>query len=92
MGDLLVVILVLAVAVPLIIFQKSRHEALIKEKISQIGGTYIDHNREIGLLGAGPFKLVGRGQTVYHINYRIGVQAKEGWVRFGGLGGPDWRV
>jgi hypothetical protein len=36
--------------------------------------------------------VVGKGKTVYRIEYTIGNNTKEGWVRFGGLFGPDWRL
>jgi len=42
--------------------------------------------------GIGPFMVVGRGRVVYRIEYRIGDQVKEGWVKFGRLFGPDWRL
>jgi hypothetical protein len=43
------------------------------------------------LFSTGAFMVVGKGRTVYRIEYRIGDDGREGWVRFGGLFGPDWR-
>lgn len=58
--------------------------------MSLLGCVCALYRRESG--ACGPFKLVGKGQVVYRIEYRIGAVYKEGWVKFGGWGGPDWRM
>ena len=87
-----IVIIIMAVAIPLIMFQTSRYEGLIQDRVQSMGGRYLSHDREWGLIGAGPYKLVGKGQTVYRITYELEGTTKEGWVKFGGLMGPDWRM
>ncbi len=87
------VLVLIALIVPLAIWQTKRYKRLIHEKIQAIGGIYVSHNREWGaLFSSGPFKLVGRGQSVFSFTYTIHKEMREGWVKFGGFRGPDWRL
>ncbi|MDR5659624.1 hypothetical protein RH915_08965 [Serpentinicella sp. ANB-PHB4] len=64
----------------------------IREKIASLGGEVISIERRNIFTGIGPFKIVGKGRVVYRIEYRLNGSTEEGWVRFGGLLGPDWRL
>jgi uncharacterized membrane protein len=72
------------------IFQVKSHEKRITKKVHTIGGEVISIKRKT--FSTGPFLAVGKGRTVYRIEYRIGNEIKEGWVKFGSLSGPDWRL
>jgi hypothetical protein len=84
------VILFIVLAIAIAILQGQSHERKITEQIESMGGTVI--NIEKKLFSTGPFMVVGKGRTVYRIEYRVGNDDREGWVRFGGLLGPDWRL
>ncbi|MCX7747804.1 MAG: hypothetical protein N2645_13090 [Clostridia bacterium] len=60
------------------------------KKFNLSGGKVISIERRS--LMTGPFFFRGKGTTVYHIDYEIGNRRKEGWVKFGGFLGPDWRL
>lgn len=85
-----VVIIFIVLGVAISILQGQSHERKITEQIESMGGTVI--NIEKKLFSTGPFMVVGKGRTVYRIEYRVGNNVKEGWVRFGGLFGPDWSL
>jgi hypothetical protein len=88
-----IIIIIFAVLILfLLIFQTSGRENKIDEKIRSIGGEVISKERRNFFTGIGPFMVVGKGRAVYRIEYRIDGEIKEGWVRFGGLLGPDWRL
>lgn len=89
MGGIAVVIFII-LALAISVLQGESHERKINEQIESMGGTVI--NIEKKYFSTGPFMVVGKGRTVYRIEYRIGNDTKEGWVRFGGLFGPDWRL
>ncbi|MDP4181429.1 MAG: hypothetical protein Q8942_10090 [Bacillota bacterium] len=86
------VIIFFAFIIVFSIFQMENRERQITEKIQSIGGTVISIERRNFFSGIGPFLVVGRGRVVYRIEYRLDDRAIEGWVRFGGLFGPDWRL
>lgn len=86
------VIAVIAIVLVVSFSMKNVHENIINEKIESIGGHVVFIERRSIFSGLGPFHVVGKGRTVYMIIYKIHSKEKEGWVRFGGLFGPDWRL
>lgn len=89
MGFSIIIIFAL-IAVPLYFLQKSNHEKKIYEQVEGIGGKVVSFERRT--LRTGPFILPGKGRTVYRIEYELGGQLREGWVKFGGMFGGDWRL
>jgi hypothetical protein len=88
-----IIIAVFAIfVVCLIILIPRWHRSRINDKIDSIGGTVLSIERRNFFTGIGPFKIVGKGRTVYRIEYKIQDQTKEGWVKFGGIMGADWRL
>jgi hypothetical protein len=85
-----VVIIFIILAVAMSVLQGESHERKIKEQIESMGGKVISIEKK--LFSIGPFMVVGKGRTVYRIEYSIDNRIIEGWVRFGGLFGPDWRL
>ncbi|WP_053956359.1 hypothetical protein [Inediibacterium massiliense] len=68
------------------------HKDSIANKIDSIGGRLINYEKRGFFSGIGPFTIVGKGRMIYRIEYEVDGIKKEGWVRFGGLFGPDWRM
>lgn len=68
------------------------HKDSIANKIDSIGGHLISYEKRGFFSGIGPFTIVGKGRMIYRIEYEVDDIKKEGWVRFGGLFGPDWRI
>jgi len=64
----------------------------IEEKIELMGGEVIDIERRNFFKGIGPFMIAGRGRVIYRIEYYLGGETKEGWVKFGILFGSDWKL
>ena len=91
MGFIAVIVLVIIV-VAISILQKESHITRINNQIEAMGGKVISIEKRSILSGLGPFMVVGKGRTVYKIQYSIRNEEIEGWVRFGGLMGPDWRL
>lgn len=86
-------IILLIILIPFIyIFQNNRHTNLINEQVASMGGSVISIERRNFFTGLGPFMVVGKGRTIYRFEYTIGSIKHEGWVRFGGLFGADWRL
>jgi hypothetical protein len=67
-------------------------EKTIYQKIEAIGGKVISVEKRSFFTGIGPFHMVARGQIVYRILYQKNGLEKEGWVRYSGIMGPDWRL
>ncbi|NMA82994.1 MAG: hypothetical protein GX962_03910 [Epulopiscium sp.] len=88
MGFIIIPFIILAVAI--FFLQGESHERRIHTEVQSIGGEVISIERKV--FGRGPFVLVGKGQVVYRIEYQVGTTRKEGWVKFGSLFGPDWRL
>jgi hypothetical protein len=84
------ILLFIGLVIVLTILQKENHERRINEQIEGMGGRVISIEKKI--FSTGPFMVVGKGRTVYRIEYRVNDAIREGWVRFGGLFGPDWRL
>jgi hypothetical protein len=87
-----VVVILLFVVFVLVIssVQVNSHKQRITEQIHSIGGQIVRIERKS--VFTGPFVGVRRGRTVYRIEYRKDGMLKEGWVKFGDLSGPDWRL
>jgi len=85
-----IVIIFIIFAVVIYFIQKAGHENKIHEEIASIGGRVLNIERRT--FSTGPFIMPGKGRTVYRIEYQVGNEVKEGWVKFGGFFGPDWRL
>ena len=88
--EALVIMIFMIIVIGLYFLKVSVHKERIKEKVNFLGGNVI--NIEKRTFRTGPFILIGKGKMVYRIEYRVGDIEKEGWVKFGGLLGPDWRL
>jgi hypothetical protein len=86
----LLVIVAVAAVIVLNIFTNEHYEKKIDNQISAMGGRVIHIEKKV--FGTGPFVLCGKGRTIYRIEYEIEDEIREGWVRFGSLFGPDWRL
>lgn len=87
-----ILLIMVPLVIVIIIYQYSGHKKAIESKVEEVGGQLIEYKRRWGVIGIGPFKLVGKGQTVYSFTYEFEGETKEGWVKFGRLFGPDWRM
>lgn len=86
-----VLILLFAIFVVLISFLQVRsHKQKIREKVHSIGGEVISIKREFFFKG--PFLVVRRGRTMYKFQYSKDNIIKIGWVLFGDLSGPHWKL
>jgi len=84
-GLMILIVIVLWVTIPRI------HRRKIHEKVAARGGEVIEIERS--WLALGPFKIAGRGRTIYKFVYLSSTgERKEGWVKFGAVLGPDWRL
>ncbi|WFD08715.1 hypothetical protein [Tepidibacter hydrothermalis] len=88
----LIIVLFVIIAMIMHFSRIESHEDNIKNKIDSLGGCLINYERRNFFTGIGPFILVGKRKMVYRIEYEVEGIKKEGWVRFGGLSGPDWRM
>lgn len=90
------VLLILIILIPLLIYLSfvriQSYENKIYDEIEALGGKVIDIERRNFFTGIGPFHVVGKNRVVFRIVYEINGVEKEGWVRFGGIMGPDWRL
>ena len=89
MGEVVIVLFV-AFAIAIFFILSKSYENSIKSKVEGFGGTLISIERM--MFNNGPFFIKGKGKSIYRFEYRIGNETKEGWVRFGSLFRPDWRV
>lgn len=87
---LIAIIFFVIIGIAFYFIQRENHENKINEQIQSLGGRVI--SIESRTFSTGPFILVGKGRTVYRIEYEVGNEVREGWVKFGGLFGPDWRL
>ncbi len=92
MGFIMVFILFFLFSIFIFFMQQSGHEDKINRQILALGGRVVSIEKMGFFDGLGPFIVVGKGRTVYRIEYQVGDEVKEGWVRFGGIMGPDWRL
>jgi hypothetical protein len=86
------VIFILLVIFSIVMFfiKSSRYEESIKNQVQVLGGKVISIEKT--MFNNGPFFIKGKGKSIYRFQYTIGNEIKEGWVRFGSLFGPDWRL
>ena len=83
-------ILAFTIVLTLVVNHFRKHN--IQEKIKSIGGEIVSIEKRNYLTGIGPNKIVGRGMAVYRVVYQQENKLKEGWVKFGGFWGPDWKL
>lgn len=90
------VIIVIIILIPLILYlnfaRLCSFENSIYNEIEARGGKVKSIEKRNFFTGIGPFHVVGKNRVVYRIVYEKKGIEKEGWVRFGGLLGPDWRL
>ena len=88
--EIFVIIIFVVLAIGMYFIQTANHESRIQAQIESMGGKIISIERRT--FSTGPFILAGKGTAIYKVEYRIHGEFKEGWVKFGGLFGPDWRL
>lgn len=89
--EALMIIVFIIFIIAMYFVQTESHSTRINSYVESLGGKLIDYERRSIFSGLGPFMVVGKGRTVYCIKYEVNGDKREGWVRFGGIGGPDWR-
>lgn len=88
--EVLAVVIFVNSVVIIAIIQVKGHKRKIKERIHSIGGEVIAVEKKS--FNTGPFVYDRRGRTIYKVRYMKDNEEKEGWVMFGSLSGPDWRL
>lgn len=88
--DAVIIVVFVTLAILIAVLQRTSHQRRITDKIHSIGGEVISIERKA--ISGGPFFIIGKGRTVYRIEYRKGAETKEGWVKFGDLFGPEWKL
>lgn len=88
----MVIVFFLIIGGAIYFLRVNSHESSIESQIESIGGRLIGYEKRSIFSGIGPFTVVGKGRMVYKIDYEVNGVIKEGWVRFGGIMGPDWRL
>jgi hypothetical protein len=86
------IVVFMIIAIMIYFARIESHQDSIEGKIDFLGGRLISYERRNFFTGIGPFVVVGKGRMVYRIEYEVNGIKKEGWVRFGGMLGPDWRM
>ncbi len=84
-------ILIFAIVAVINLIFYAGYKRKIEEKMMELGVFDYDASRQWGVFTVGPFKWVGRGQSVYKIAYEKDGHYKELWVKFGTFGGPVWK-
>lgn len=90
--ELIVIIVFIVIGIILFFIRSESHQTSIESKINSLGGSLNGYERCNIITGLGPFMVVGKGRVIYRIDYEVDGIRKEGWVRFGGITGPDWRM
>ncbi|MCT4595649.1 MAG: hypothetical protein N4A57_15480 [Anaeromicrobium sp.] len=90
--DVLGILLFIIIGIIIYFARSESHQDSIKSKIDSLGGHLISYERRNFFTGIGPFMVVGKGRMIYRIEYKVNGIKKEGWVRFGGISGTDWRM
>jgi hypothetical protein len=88
--EALALVIFVCFAVMIAIIQVKIQKRKIIEQMLSMGCKVISIERKV--FHTGPFVWVKRGRTVYKIRYKKDKEEKEGWVMFGDLSGPDWRL
>ncbi|MCR3923445.1 MAG: hypothetical protein NUK65_13185 [Firmicutes bacterium] len=88
--EALMIVLFVISTVTISYIQSRNHRYKIIKQIDGMGGKvlFIERKR----FDTGPFLLFRRGRSIYKIKYSIEDEIKEGWVKFGDLFGPEWRL
>jgi c-di-AMP phosphodiesterase-like protein len=87
---LIVIIVFIAFAIRMLYVQSEHYKEEIYRQIEQLGGQVINIERQT--LSTRPFSIAGKEVAVYKIKYKIDGEVEEGWVRFGGIFGPSWKL
>jgi hypothetical protein len=83
--------IVMVIIVIIISFYSDKsHKETIRDEIKYMGGDVI--NIERCWFGSGPFILKGKGATVYKFEYYLDGKYKIGYVKFGSMLGPKWKL
>lgn len=90
--DVLCIVVFIIIAIIIYFARIESHQDSIASKINFLGGRLISYERRNFFTGIGPFMFVGKGRMIYRIEYEVDGIKKEGWVKFGGISGPDWRM
>ena len=88
--EVLAIVVFVNAAVIIAIIQVKGHKRKIIERIHSMGCEVISIERKS--FYEGPFLFIRRGRTIYQIRYRKDNEEKMGWVMFGNISGPDWRL
>lgn len=70
--------------------QNDIYKSKIYKGIESFGGKLVKIQRE--RFSTGPFLPTGNLIHIYRIQYYFRDELKEGWVKFGILSEPDWRL
>lgn len=87
---IIVIILFIAFSTYMLYLQGEHYKEEIYRQIKHLGGQVINIERQT--LSTRPFSISGKEVAVYKIKYKIGDEVEEGWVRFGGIFGPNWKL
>ena len=85
-------VIIIALGIGIYFLRVASHKGSIENKIEELNGVYISHEKRFFLSGIGPFHIVGKGQVVYSFKYELDGCVNEGWVRFGSILGPNWQL
>lgn len=88
--EIFIVIVFILIGFGIHFLRKSGHEDKINTEIRSMGGEVIAIEEKI--FGMGPFWTKGKGEIVYRVEYKVGEEYREGWVKFGSLFGPKWKL
>lgn len=72
------------------LFEKERQKNAIKNQVELFGGTVVSIEKK--LFDNGPFTFKGKNRVIYRFEYKIDDRINVGWVKFGSIFGPDWRM
>lgn len=86
--DILAIIIIIIVRFTRI----DNHQDRINSKVNSLGGHLISYEKRDFFTSIGPFIFIGKNQMIYRIEYEVDGIKKEGWVRFGRILAPDWRM
>lgn len=90
--EVFVIVFIIIISIIIYFVRSESHQDSIASKVDSLGGRLISYEKRNFFTGIGPFMVVGKGRMVYKIEYEINGIKKEGWVRFGGITGPVWRM
>lgn len=88
--SVIIVVSVITIAIIIYFIQGESHKNSINTKVEELGGKVVSIERTV--FNNGPFFIKGKGKSIYKFEYIMEGERKEGWVTFGSLFGPDWRL